>query len=284
MTEKLVVGVDESDGAAGALRWAAREATARHADLTAVLAWGWMDQHHVEPDAPFDPEYGEDDALAALDHIVTGVLGDAASGVGRRAISDLPARALLTAADECDLVVVGARGLGGFKSLLLGSVSTSVLRHAGCPVAVVRGEVTDGPVRRIVVGIDGSDTAALALDWALGAARAHGATLEVTHVWHPSYVTPLDPYVPTAVEALETNAHRLLDEVVDAADTEGVELVRTCEIGPAGRVLVERAAEADLVVVGARGHSTIGGMVLGSVSQQVVHHAPVPVVVVPAAA
>jgi nucleotide-binding universal stress UspA family protein len=280
MTDQIVVGVDESDGAADALRWAAREADARGAGLTAVLAWGLLDQHHGKKDVPFDPHYGEDDALAALGEIVRSVLGDEAS-VGYRPISDLPVRAVLTAAEDADLVVVGARGLGGFKGLLLGSVSHGVLRGAHCPVAVVRGDRGSEPVRRILVGIDGSDHARAALDWALAGARAHGATLEVVHAWQPAFATPIAPYDLGVVDRLEEAARALLDRVVDEADTEGVEVERTLGMTAAGRAVLEAATRADLVVVGNRGRSTLGGMLLGSVSQQVVHHAPGPVVVVP---
>jgi nucleotide-binding universal stress UspA family protein len=209
------------------------------------------------------------------------VLGDAVDTVRRRTISDLPVRAVLTAAEDADLVVVGARGLGGFKGLLLGSVSHGVLRGAPCPVAVVRGAGSSGSVRRIVVGVDGSPTADAALTWAIAAARDHGAVVEVVHAWQPSQLTPATSFALADVTAAEAAAQRLLDEVVDATDTEGVTVERTLTLAAPGRGLVEAAERADLVVVGARGHGLLANLVLGSVSQQVVQHAPRPVVVVP---
>lgn len=86
---QVIVGVDESDGAAEALRWAAREAGLHGWTLTAVLAWGWLDQHHIVDDAPFDPGYGEKDALAALDTIV--VAGARRPGAAKDLASVLPA-------------------------------------------------------------------------------------------------------------------------------------------------------------------------------------------------
>jgi nucleotide-binding universal stress UspA family protein len=281
MTDQIVVGVDESDGAADALRWAAREADARGAGLTAVLAWGLLDQHHGQRGVPFDPHYAEADAQAAVAEIAASVLGDRATGVDLRPVSDLPVRALLGAAEDADLVVVGARGLGGFKGLLVGSVSLGVLRGAECPVAVVRGDRGGEAVRRILVGIDGSDHANAALAWALDAARAHGAALHVVHAWQPAFATPIAPYDLGIVDKLEEGAQALLDETVEAADTEGVEVERTLDLSPPGRAVLEAAADADLVVVGNRGRGALRAMLLGSVSQQVVHHAPGPVVVVP---
>jgi nucleotide-binding universal stress UspA family protein len=171
--------------------------------------------------------------------------------------------------------------LGGFKGLLLGSVSHGVIRGAHCPVAVVRGDAVDGPVQRIVVGIDGSATADAALAWALGAARAHGAVVEVVHAWQPAIVTPVAPLELGDTRALEAGARHLLDDVVDAAATDGVTVERKLALAAPGRAVLEAAEGADLVVVGARGHSVLAGLLLGSVSQQVVHHAPGPVVVVP---
>jgi nucleotide-binding universal stress UspA family protein len=134
----VVVGVDGSDHAARALRWAREEARRRSAPLTAVLAWGFLDQHHTEPDAPFDPNYTAADARAVLEHAIGSATGGDASDVEARVVNDLPARALLQNATTAELLVVGARGLGGFRDLLLGSVSHRCLTHSLCPTVVVR--------------------------------------------------------------------------------------------------------------------------------------------------
>ncbi|HEX2381768.1 MAG TPA: universal stress protein [Acidimicrobiales bacterium] len=133
----VVVGVDGSDHAAKALRWAQAEADRRATDLTAVMAWGLFDQHHIEADAAFDPNYGAADARAALEHALGAALGDA-SQVKTKVVNDLPARGLVETSRTAELLVVGARGLGGFGDLLLGSVSHRCLTHAVCPTVVVR--------------------------------------------------------------------------------------------------------------------------------------------------
>lgn len=129
---RVVVGVDESPGARAALTWAVEEARRREATLVPVLAW----THLVQPGAEFRPDLDADAAADTLDAIladidVTGI------DVEPVTINELPAPAILHAARHADLVVVGARGLGGFTGLLLGSVSQQVISHAPCPVVVV---------------------------------------------------------------------------------------------------------------------------------------------------
>ncbi len=285
MSMHIVVGVDESEGAAQALRWAASEADAREAVLTAVLVWGWLDQHHLDPGEPFDPKYHEADALTQLEQMVAKALPDGVPpGIRLKAISDLAGPGLVAAAADADLLVVGARGLGGFKGLLVGSVSQHCLHHAPCPVAVVRDQ--DDPtreIRRIVVGVDGSTTSLRALDWALDAARAHRSRVEVVHAWHPSYVNPMDAYLISSADVLEQSARTVLDEAIARADDHDLAdpIEGLLVLGSAGRAVLDVAEGADLVVVGSRQQSAAGCLFLGSTSLQVTHHADCPVVVVP---
>lgn len=139
---------------------------------------------------------------------------------------------------------------------------------------------------RIVVGVDGSAGSLTALRWALDEAKLRGAQLDVVHAWtYPYFVTP--PNVPMPMpprEDLEAGAQAVLEEAVHAVVPQdpGVAVHSACAEGPAAATLVERATGADLVVVGSRGHGGFVGLLLGSVSQQVAHHAPCPVVIVPA--
>jgi nucleotide-binding universal stress UspA family protein len=136
---------------------------------------------------------------------------------------------------------------------------------------------------RIVVGIDDSPAAAEALRWALEEARLRGATLEVVHTWAFPVANELPGgEVNRLVTDLDRAASEVLDEVVDrtvGADP-GVNVVRRVLEGPPARTLIEAAAGADFLVVGSRGRGGFAGLLLGSVAQQCVHHAPCPVVVV----
>lgn len=291
---QIVVGVDESEGSAEALRWAASEATLRAARVTAVMAWGYIDQHH-EGDRPddrtFDPDYHADDARRALEAIVGKVLGpQGAEAVICLPVNDLAPSALLGAAAGADLLVVGARGLGGFRGLLLGSVSQRCVQHAPCPTAVVRpggagGDTSRG--ERIVVGIDSSETARRALHWTLDEGRVRHAAVDVVHSWSHPYLTayPLSSVVPDPQEAGRRACQVIADALADE-DTRDLPVPpRAVPLtGSPARAILDTAEEANLVVVGTRGRGAVASLVLGSVSQQVVVHAPCSVVVVPAGA
>jgi nucleotide-binding universal stress UspA family protein len=142
--QRVMVGVDGSEGSSQALRWAFEEGKIRDWPVVAVLVWDLLHQPHPKGTEPFRPDFDEAAARAALDEIVRGVLGEEAPRVERLAICDLAVPGLLGAVDDGDLLVVGARGLGGFKGILLGSVSEACVRHAPCPVVVVRGAADAG--------------------------------------------------------------------------------------------------------------------------------------------
>ena len=284
----IVVGVDGSEQSQEALRWAAAEAKLHEEPLEAVMAWGYLDQHHVPAESQrFEPDYDERHARAALAHYVTEVLGpDAADDIGLRPTCDLPARALLEAGRDAAMLVVGARGRGGFASLLLGSVSQKVLHHATCPVAVIRSGQDSHPDdgdARVVVGVDGSRNGDAALRWALEEGRRRDAGVEVVHAWHVPFVAPYPSIsVDLDTAALEKGAREIVDQAVRRATPTADDRITTLlsSSGPAS-LLLETAKGADLIVVGSRGLSGAGAAILGSVSHQVTLHATCPVVVVP---
>jgi nucleotide-binding universal stress UspA family protein len=279
--EGIIVGVDESDYAQAALRWAVDHATNPPQPVTAVMAWGYIDQHHLEPGAPFDPHYTSAIAAKILDGLVARALGRE-DAVARVAVCGLPASTLLDAAQGASMVVVGARGIGGFRGLLLGSVSRQVLHGAHCPVAVIR----DDAARRgepVVVGIDGSGLSQRALQWAVDFAAARGRRLIALHAWHLPY-TASGFYLPYPEPAdLAVGADRFLHEQLAQVDTSGLvaPLEHRAVAARAGAALIEASSLASLVVVGSRGHGQLANTVLGSVADQVSHHATSPVVVVP---
>lgn len=140
----ILVGIDGSANSRAALAWAIGEAELHDADVVALMAWDYLAQpHRSGGSSSFDPDFDADDARRVVTTVVDEVLDDLGGArveVEPRAVLDLPARALLEAAADADLLVVGRRGLGGFKSLVLGSVSQAVLGHAPCPVLVIPDE------------------------------------------------------------------------------------------------------------------------------------------------
>jgi nucleotide-binding universal stress UspA family protein len=138
MVARIVVGVDGSEGARRAAEWAAAEAERWDASVVVVQAWEFTPLV-VATEAPIDLSKLRSDADAALATLVAEVFGGRASQVQARLVEELPANAVLDAVAEtdADLVVVGSRGQGGLKGLLLGSVSQKIVHHAPCPVVVV---------------------------------------------------------------------------------------------------------------------------------------------------
>ena len=278
---RVVVGIDGSDGASDALRWAAGEATARGAVLVPLLAWTYLDQPGTEP---FRADFTEADAEAFLAKAVDDALGGAYDGpIEPTAVTELPAPALLAEAQKAALVVVGHRGKGGFAGMYLGSVSQNVAAHARVPVVVHR-PAQGEPTGRIVVGASNSENGRLALEWAVAEATYRGASLEVVHAWtSPVVAFPTGvAFDPTLIAEVEAAARTDLDELVAlAVGDSGIEVTTTLVEGPTAAALIEAAAGADLVVVGTRGRGGFKALLLGSVSNKVLHHAPCSVAVVP---
>jgi nucleotide-binding universal stress UspA family protein len=133
-------------------------------------------------------------------------------------------------------------------------------------------------MKKIVVGVDGSANSVAAAAWALREAELREAELVVVVGWEIPPST--EYYVPDAVE-LEEAAKADLDQVLAALGTSSVVVTGTTAPGSPAQVLLDAAADAELLVVGSRGHGAFVGLVLGSVSLRVVTHARVPVVVVP---
>ena len=278
----VLVGIDENEPDMVLLGWAAEEARARGARLVVCHVSEWASSPY-----PPVPTYGdvapelrtrsERIVGAAVDAVrVThpGVAVAGAMGGGN------PSRGLLAISEHAAMVVVGARGVGGFAGLLLGSVSAQVAAHAHCPVAVVRDAGPDAT--DVVVGIDGSEESARALALALAEARRTGGTLIAVHAYRLPPVAAsygLNPGVD--VVGHRQLAEQTLDEAlgdIEAASPE-VKIERRVAHGPAAGVLLDAAVGAAALVVGARGLGGFAGLVAGSVSQQVVRHAPCPVLV-----
>jgi nucleotide-binding universal stress UspA family protein len=279
IVKRVVVGTDGSESATVATRWAVEEAELHRATIEVVLVWSYLDQHHVDHSQRFDPDYTEASARATLASWVDEALGPDAA-VEQRAVCDLAPRALVEASDTADLLVLGARGTGGFEGLLLGSVSERVAQHATRPVAVVRAAA---PVLggRVVVGVDGSARSLGALRWAAAEARAREAALDVVHAWRlPMMTTPPGMAIVPDLSTIEGVGREVLDAALADPALSGLHTRPHLTNRSPAAALMSLADGAGLVVVGTRGLGRVTGTLLGSVSRQLLHHAPCPVVVI----
>jgi nucleotide-binding universal stress UspA family protein len=198
-------------------------------------------------------------------------------------------RAIVRVGEElgAGLIVVGSRGLGGLRGALMGSVSASVVRHAHCPVLVVREEPLVSPTR-ILLATDGSEDARLAADVALELAARLDAELHVTYVEpmperHPAPARFRVDLPPGFVAGVEEEARAKLADQVGKMGEGGGEVAQAhARVGSPSVEIVTLAEEleAGLVVVGSRGLGGVRRALMGSVSDAVVRHAHCPVLVV----
>jgi nucleotide-binding universal stress UspA family protein len=277
MQRTVLVGVDGSPSSSGALRWAAEEAARQHRALHVVHAIGFGPLHHADAGGLVDDAV----ELARSWQPTVEVRGAVVTGSAPMALTTL--------SRDAGLVVVGGRGHGGFTGLLLGSVSAQLGAHAQCPVLVVHdGLRWAGPEsalpshQPVVVGTDGSAVAVQAIGHALEEAAGRGVPLVVVRAWTPPAGHHRQPVSDVDLAADKAAARRAL-----AADVDGwrgkfpdVPVEQALRHGGAAAVLTEMSRDALLVVTGARGHGGFAGLRLGSVSQQVLHHAACPVLVV----
>jgi len=289
VSERIVVGVDGSEGAGNALVWALEESGRSRAAVEVVHAWQppMVVSPVGIPGRPWDTTEFQvharrvvDDSIKLAEETCTREYGP----VTGMAVEGHTSAVLIDASRGADLLVVGSRGLGGFKGLLLGSVSQRCLHHASCPVVVVPAAWQPrADSRPVIVGVDGSDESARALSVALEMASRRQATLVVVHSWAlPAsagyYSVDVDDEERAALtEQARSSARRMLAELTEHPDV----VVQVVGVqGAPAATLLRCASTADALVVGTRGHGAFTGMLLGSVSQQCAQHAPCPVVVV----
>ena len=139
---EITVGVDGSGNSLRALEWAMKEAALRHAALTVltvnpVAVSYWTDNPIILPEDKAEEEKDRKAAEEAVAKVASQLGASAPASVSVIAVSGVPAAELVRASGESELLVVGARGGGGFARLLVGSVSSQVVQHAACPVTVV---------------------------------------------------------------------------------------------------------------------------------------------------
>lgn len=297
---RILVGVDGSPSAQEALDWAAAEAATSRRPLHIVhcCVQPVMELPLGPTGYPVGPQRvmelprraGERPPVGGGIHAGERILAEAEvfarlvapdADVTTEIVLGGAAGSLLRKAEDAALVVVGSRGLGGFMGLLVGSVGTALAGQAACPVVVVHPRAHDRrPARRIVVGVDGSEVSGPAVDFAFQTAARQRVGVTAVLAWsmpvggHAAWMQPM--------HMIERAQQRVLAQALDGAQQQFPDVDVTCEVVRArpGPMLVTASSDADLVVVGSRGRGGLRGLLLGSVSQDVLHHAQCPVAVV----
>ncbi len=272
----IVVGYDGSPSSHDALRWATAAAVRATAPLRIVEAFELVIYSRPSPGQVVPLEALQTAREKGLSALAEGVrLQQPGLTVETVLAGGSAAQALLAEAEHARLVVLGSRGLGGWTGLLVGSVAVQVTTHARCPVIVIppdlRPHAHEGPT--VVVGVDGSKASARAIEFAFDQAEALQARVVAVH---GASLLQFD------AEKVEAESRLLVAESVAGAAADHPDVPWTTELasGSAARALVRRSESADLVVVGSRGRGGFTGLLLGSVSQSVLHHTQSPIAIV----
>lgn len=271
----VVVGVDGSQFSLRAVRWAAEEAVRRGAELRLV---------HAELPLPTGVPDVSKLARSALHDEAMGWMQDAAATAKETAPGlDVQTHVEVTTAavllgqesETAALVVVGARGRGGFAGLLLGSVAAALSSSSWCPVVIMRGE-DPVPGRPVVVGVHGAPEDWLVLGRAFEEAAARATSLVAVHAWKPPFESAeLAESVGIVWSGLDAVRQSLVAQrLASCADRHpGVRVECHVVHGSAAKQLVELSQDAALLVVGSHGCA-------GATSHAVVQYARCPVLLV----
>jgi nucleotide-binding universal stress UspA family protein len=291
MNGPVVVGVDGSPSALAAVDAAAQEASLRGVELRVVHAFLWPALHAQPGPSPLGPSAG------AVHETVERIVADAverargqAAGVhvSHAVIAGEASTVLQGQSRTAQLIVVGHRGSGGFAELLLGSTAVHLSAHGRCPVMVIRGD--PDPAGPVLVAVDASPRGQPAIAFAFSEAALRGADLVALHAWstwtdHGEHALgrPVELVELVGdVNRLRQEEERVLAEALSGHREQypGVTVRPRLVRGRTRPALIEASANAQLMVVGARGHGGFAGLLLGSVSQAALHHAHCPVIVV----
>lgn len=284
----IVVGVDGSASSLRALAWAAEQAQAERRSLTLVHAINAVTSAYMDTAVLYPREVRESLTAEGRE-----VLGAAREEVARRShgvevhevfrLAD-PREVLLELSQQAAMLVLGSRGRGTLRRLLLGSVSVAVARHAGCPVVVHR-PGKQGVVRHgVLVGADGTEDSLPVLEFAYKQAALRDLPLTVLHCFWDVGTESLGGYIiPSDITVDLEDEQALLAQSMAGMAERYPEVTVRADIsrGQTDQVLLHMAEEMDLVVLGAHESGMVERLLFGSVSVSVLEHATVPVAVVP---
>ncbi|MEV4603363.1 universal stress protein [Amycolatopsis sp. NPDC049253] len=286
----VVVGVDGSPGADEAVHWAARLVSGRALELEIVHCLQVAALYYGGAPAGSDVLF--DQLRQEGDRIVTkareqALSVDAALIVRTEVLTDAAPASLIERSRRVRMVVVGRSGTGGFTGMLVGATAATVASHAACPVAVVRGRHGDGAVPLdgpVVVGVDCTPNSEAAIGVAFEEAGFRGVPLVALHAWNDVTYDSADSTarLMPQPESIEPAEERLLAQRLAGWQEKHpeVEVRRTLVRDRPRHALLAESDRAQLVVVGSRGRGGFAGMLLGSTSQALLHHASCPVLVV----
>jgi nucleotide-binding universal stress UspA family protein len=282
----IVVGVDDSPAAKVAVYWAARDAGMRNVSLTLVHAvspnmTAWLDTPLPPGLARWQKEHGRRLLDDAAKFVAEACTSGGPAEVRTELLSSPAVPTLVDLSKDAELVVMGCRGSGRWPGRLLGSVSSGLIRHAHCPVAIIHDEDPLMPhpgQAPVLVGIDGSSASESATAIAFDEASRRNVGLVALHAWSDVDVSewPGIDWPATQSMAEEVLAERLAGWQERYPD---VNVRRVVVRDQPARQLVDRSEEAQLLVVGSRGRGGFAGMLVGSVSETVAQLSRTPVIV-----
>jgi nucleotide-binding universal stress UspA family protein len=287
----ILVGVDGSAAALGAVRWAAHDAALRNRPLTLAHVVNAPVQGWSRVPAPAGLKKWQEKRAREF---IKSAIKVAEESTGERGPVQIDSKVLYAAtvptlvglSKEVEMVVVGYRGHGGvLVRNFLGSVSSGLVYHAHCPVAVIHDEepmVANVARAPVLVGIDGSPASEAATAVAFEEASRRGVGLIALHAWTDLRVSDFKEVFPN----LNWDAELSHEEETLAERLAGwqerypnVRIRSEIEIGEPARPLIEASKRAQLLVVGSHGRGGFAGMLLGSVGAAVVNRARIPVIV-----